>query len=158
MKIIIIAALNNIGIIGRNGTIPWRIADDLKRFKNLTMGHTVLMGRKTFESIGHPLTGRKNAVISRHSLPAKNILTYLSLDAAFADLKTEEKVFVIGGGEIFAQTIERADEMLLTVVDNTASGDVYFPPYEHLIGKHFTLNRSEQKTGFQFKDYSRMPT
>jgi dihydrofolate reductase len=154
MKLILIAALNAKRVIGIDGKLPWHISDDLKRFKKLTTGHTVLMGRKTFESMGKPLPNRRNVVLS--SRPVPGVETYHSLDAALAALKDEEKVFVIGGGHLYAQTLECADELLLTFVDNPISGDTYFPPFETFLLDHFTLINQEQGDGFIYKDYQRI--
>ena len=156
MKIILIAALNRHHVIGRDGKIPWRIPEDLERFKNLTTHHTVLMGRKTFDSIGKPLLNRKNVVITRHNISSAEIETYSSLETAFANLTTQEKVFVIGGGEIFRQTIDRADELMLTLVDNEETGDTFFPPYEELVGTVYTLQFEEKKEGYQFRNYTKL--
>ena len=131
MKLILIAAVNAKRVIGVDGRLPWHISDDLKRFKLLTTGHTVLMGRKTFESIGRPLPNRRNAVLSSH--PLSGVETFASLDSALEALKGEEKVFVIGGGQLYAQTLECADELLLTIVENECDGDTFFPPDEEFL-------------------------
>ena len=156
MKLIIIAALNRKGVIGRNGKIPWHIPEDMERFKELTTGHTVLMGRKTFESIGKPLPGRRNVVITSRNLPA--VEYYHSINEALAALGAEEKVFVIGGGEIYKQTIARADSLLLSVVDDEEDGDTYFPNYQELIGKEFIQTNAERRNGFSFVQYERTKT
>lgn len=150
MKLILIAALNKNRVIGKNGKIPWRIPEDLQRFKQLTTHHTVLMGRKTFESIGTPLLNRKNVVVSKQKIASENVEIYSSLDRALSHLHTEEKIFIIGGGEIFQQTIELADELMLTIVDNDESGDTFFPEYEHLIGKKFVIASEDYHTGMKF--------
>ncbi len=151
MKLIIIAALNRKHVIGSNGKLPWHISEDLKRFKRLTVGHTVLMGRTTFESMGKPLPGRRNVVLSSKEIPG--VETYSTIDAALDALKAQDKVFVIGGGKIFAQFIERADELHLTLVDIDVDGDAFFPPYEHLIGTRFMLVNEEKHEGYVFRDY-----
>ena len=106
MKLVLIAALTRRRVIGAGGRIPWHLSEDLKRFKRGTTGHTVLMGRKTFESIGKLLPNRRNVVLS--SRPVPGVETYASLDEALASLKDESQVFVIGGGTLYAQTLERA--------------------------------------------------
>ena len=128
MKIIIIAALNENRVIGKDGKLPWHISDDLKRFKSLTVGHTVLMGRKTYESIGKPLPNRRNVVITSGQI--SEIETYNSIEIALERLKDEEKIFVIGGGTIYAQLLDKADCLYLTIVHNKIEGDTYFPEYE----------------------------
>ncbi len=155
MKLILIAALSPHRVIGRGGTIPWHLSDDLKRFKRLTMGHTVLMGRATYDSIGKPLPRRRNVVLTSH--PLDGVETYGSLDEALANLTDQEKVFVIGGGMLYAQTLGLADELLLTRVEQDVEGDVYFPPFEHLIGPTFILVQRESHPGYTFEDYRRMP-
>ena len=152
MKLIIIAALNRKRVIGINGKLPWHISEDLKRFKRLTVGHTVLMGRKTFESMGKPLTQRRNVVLSSKIIPG--IETYSTIAAALDALKAQDKVFIIGGGKIFAQFLDRADEFHLTLVDIDVDGDAFFPPYEHLIGTRFTLVSEEKHEGYAFRDYT----
>jgi dihydrofolate reductase len=156
MKLIIIAAVNAKRVIGIDGRMPWHISGDLKRFKTLTTGHTVLMGRKTFESLGKPLSNRRNVVLT--SRPIDGVETFTTLDAALDALKNEEKVFIIGGGQLYAQTIARADELLLTIAENDADGDTFFPPYEDLLAAHFTLVLDEQHEGYAFKDYQRIST
>lgn len=151
MKLIIIAALTRNRVIGKDGKLPWHISEDLKRFKRLTIGHTVLMGRKTFESLGKPLPNRRNVVLTSRPIP--DVETYPTLAQALQALETEEKVFVIGGGEIFAQLIDHADELFLTLVDKEVEGDTFFPPYAHLVGTRYRLVSREEHEGFVFEDY-----
>ena len=154
MKLILIAALTRNRVIGKNGKLPWHIPDDLKRFKRLTTGHTVLMGRKTFESLGNPLPRRRNVVLSSRDLPG--VETFSNLPEALKALEGEDVVFVIGGGEVFKQTVAQADAMNLTIVDREVEGDVYFPPYDHLIGSRYKLVAREEHEGFTFEDYEKM--
>jgi dihydrofolate reductase len=151
MKLIIIAALSRNRVIGKAGKLPWHISEDLKRFKHLTTGHTVLMGRKTFESLGKPLPNRRNVVLTSRAIPG--VETYPTLAQALQALENEEKVFVIGGGEIFAQLIDHADELHLTLIDKEVEGDTFFPPYEHLIDTRYRLISREERDGFRFEDY-----
>jgi dihydrofolate reductase len=124
--------------IGWANRLPWRLPDDLKRFKTLTMGHHLLMGRKTFESIGRPLPGRTTIVITRNPdyqpdncQPEDCFIAYsLSKALSLAADRGETESFVIGGGEIFAQALELADRMYQTLVHTTGSADVFFPAYE----------------------------
>jgi dihydrofolate reductase len=159
MKLIIIAALNNNRVIGKNGKIPWHIPEDMQRFKMLTTGHTVLMGRKTFESIGSALPQRRNIVLSRSGsrdhFPG-NPEVHPSIEAALAHLHIDETVFIIGGGEIYRQFLHRADELLLTVVENDENGDIFFPDYAPLIGSRFTAAGVEHHTGYAFHTYKRI--
>ncbi len=151
MKLAIIAAVSKNRIIGYKGKLPWHISEDLKRFKKLTTGNTVLMGRKTFESIGKSLPNRRNVVLSSKQIPG--IETFPTLAQALEALEKEEKVFVIGGGELFMQLIDHADELFLTLVDQTIIGDTFFPPYAHLIGERYILVSREEHQGYAFEDY-----
>ncbi len=154
MKLILIAAVTAKRVIGIDGRLPWHISGDLKRFKLLTTGHTVLMGRRTYESIGRPLPNRRNVVLTSGTIPG--IETYASLDAALDALKDEEKVFVIGGGQLYAQSLARADELLLTVVEGDFEGDTFFPPYEEFLSRHFSLSGEERHEGCVFRNYTRL--
>jgi len=153
VKLAIIAALTRNRVIGKNGKLPWHIPEDLKRFKRLTTDHPVLMGRKTFESLGKPLPNRRNVVLSSKSL--KGIETYRSIPEALKALASEKLVFVLGGGEIYSQLVDKVDYLYLTIIDKVVEGDVFFPPYEHLIGKIFNLHSSEEHDGFAFMDFVR---
>ena len=154
MKLIIIAALNGDRVIGVHGKLPWHVSEDLKRFKRLTMGHTVLMGRKTYESMGKPLAQRRNVVLTSREIPG--VETYPTIGDALRALQDEERVFVIGGGELYTQFLDSAHALYLTIVDREAEGDTFFPPYEQLIGTTFRLVNSEQHEGYRFEDYERM--
>ena len=154
MKLIIIAALSRNRVIGKDGKIPWHIPEDLKRFKRLTKGHSVLMGRKSFESLGKPLPERRNVVLTSKTIP--DVETYASIDAALQELVGQDNVFVIGGGEIFKQTLERVHEWNLTHIDMEYEGDAFFPPYEHLVGTKFKIVNEEKHDGFSFVDYARI--
>jgi dihydrofolate reductase len=151
----IIAAVARNRAIGIDGKLPWHYSEDLKRFKRLTTGHTVLMGRKTFESIGRPLTNRRNVVLSSRPLPG--VETYSTLESALRQLRDEEKVFVIGGGAVYASVLERADELYLTVIPRVVEADAFFPPYEHLLGTTFRLVLRDDHGEFVFEDYVRVP-
>jgi dihydrofolate reductase len=118
--------------IGLDGRLPWHLPADLKRFKSLTMGHHLIMGRKTFASIGRPLPGRTTIIVTRdQSFQPEGCLVAHSLETAleFARLDLENDVFVIGGAEIFVQAIELADRIYLTQVHSSLPADVYFPEF-----------------------------
>jgi dihydrofolate reductase len=153
MKVAIIAAVARNRTIGMNGALPWHISDDLKRFKRLTTGHAVLMGRKTFESIGKPLPNRRNVVLSSRPIPG--VETYARIDEALQALEEETKVFVIGGGAVYAMVLDRADELFLTRIPYDVEGDTFFPQYEHLLGTSFTLLHREDHGEFIFEEYIR---
>jgi dihydrofolate reductase len=155
VKIILVAALTRRRVIGNKGRIPWHLSEDLKKFKQLTTGHTVLMGRATYDSIGKPLPNRRNIVLT--SRPIDGLECYSSLDKALRAVASEEMVFVIGGGKVYAQTLERADKLHLTIVEKDEEGDAFFPPYEHLIGSVFSLTGREPHEGFVIEEYIRMP-
>jgi len=154
VKLIILAALNRRRVIGKDGKLPWHISEDLKRVKRLTTGHVLLMGRRTFESLGKPLPNRRNVVLTSKKIDG--VETFESIPEAFEALKNEEKVFVFGGGELFGQLLEKADEWHLTLVDQDIEGDTFFPPYEHLIGNVFLLVGKEEHEGFTFLDYRKV--
>ena len=128
MRITIIAALAENGVIGRAGGLPWHLPDDLKRFKTLTMGRPLLMGRRTFESIGRPLPGRRNLVLTRGSkeLPAgaEGVAT---LALAMEKCAADSELCVIGGAEVYRQALPLAVRLELTLVRATIDGDVIFP-------------------------------
>ena len=133
MIISIIVAVDRKGGIGFDGKIPWHLSSDLKRFKELTMGHFLIMGRKTYESIGKPLPGRRMIVVTRNpSFSGNDCLLAYSLAEALILAKEggEEEVFVIGGGEIFKQALSIADRIYLTKVETSAKTDTYFPVYD----------------------------
>jgi len=153
VKLALIAAVGHRRAIGRDGKLPWHIPEDLKRFKRLTTGHAVLMGRGTWESLGRPLPGRRNVVLS--SSPVPGIESYASLDESLRALASAERVFVIGGGTLYAQLIDRADELYLTLVDRDVEADTFFPPFEHLLGTVFKETAREHHPEFEFVDYVR---
>lgn len=128
----LIAAISENRVIGDNNDLIWKIPNDLARFKRITMGHPIIMGRKTFSSIGKALPGRKNIIITRSSdFSAPGCVIAHSLDEALISAKAEEheEIFIIGGGEIFNQAMSTADRIYLTLVHQTVTGDVYFPEY-----------------------------
>lgn len=151
MKLALIAAIAHNRAIGKDGRLPWHISEDLKRFKRLTTGHAVIMGRRTYESIGHPLPKRRNIVITSRSLPA--VETYPSLSLALNVLSGEERVFVIGGGRLYAEALPKTDELYLTVVERTVEADTFFPPYKQVLEESFTEKTREDHEGFSFIDY-----
>ena len=124
MTISLIVAVSRNGVIGNKNKLPWHLPADLKRFKQLTMGHPILMGRKTFESIGKPLPGRTNIVITHQpGFQACGALVAHSLEEALRLCEKEEQVFVIGGAEIFRQAIPLADRIYFTEIHQDFEGD-----------------------------------
>ena len=126
MTISLIVATSRNGVIGANNRLPWHLPADLKRFKALTMGRPILMGRKTFESIGKPLPGRTNIVITHQKgFACCGALTAGSLDEALKLGEKEKEVFVIGGAQIFQQALPRAGRIYLTRINQDFTGDTY---------------------------------
>jgi len=133
MIVSLIVAMDNSRGIGKDNTLPWHISSDLRRFKRVTMGHHLIMGRITYESIGRALPGRTNIVVTRDlSYKAEGCLVVHSLGKAFqqVEMKGDEEVFVIGGEQVFEQVIDDADRIYLTEVDTEVDADVYFPEFE----------------------------
>jgi dihydrofolate reductase len=128
----IIAAVGKNRELGKGGKLLWHIPEDMRRFKTLTTGHPVIMGRKTYESIGKPLPGRTNIVLTQHAgFETTGVIAATSLDDALQaarDTKTDE-IFVIGGAQIYTQTIGMADTLYLTIVGRTYDADAFFPEY-----------------------------
>ncbi len=130
MKINLIAALTDDGVIGLENRLPWHLPADLKRFKKLTTGKPILMGRKTWESIGKPLPDRTNIVVSRdESFEAEGAVVARSIVEALAEVEDAEEIFVIGGSELYGQFMSRADRMYLTYVHADVEGDTRFPEF-----------------------------
>ena len=130
MRVSLIVAMARNGVIGRDGGLPWRLAVDLQRFKRLTMGHHILMGRKTFESLGRLLPGRTSVVITRQPNSAAGGAPVAgSLEAALATAAGDTEVFVIGGAEIYRQALPLASRIYLTQVQADVVGDVVFPAW-----------------------------
>ncbi len=129
MIISIIAAMAKNRVLGKAGASPWHIPEDLRRFRELTMGHPVIMGRRTFEQVGRPLPGRRNIILTRRpDYEAPGCLVLHSVADALAACAEAEEVFICGGGELYRQTISLADRIYLTVVDRECAGDTFFPP------------------------------
>lgn len=124
-----IVAMSKNRVIGRQGALPWRLPEDLKRFKAITLGHPIVMGRKTFDSIGRVLPGRQNIVVSRQvGLKIEGADVVQTVDQALELARANEQdVFIVGGGEIYSQTLPRVNRLYLTLVHQEISGDAYFP-------------------------------
>ncbi|MFA6486366.1 MAG: dihydrofolate reductase [Candidatus Magasanikbacteria bacterium] len=155
-SLIVAVAKNN--CIGIKNQLPWNIPEDLKHFKELTLGKTCLMGQATLDSIvgylGHPLPGRKTAVLTHdknYSAPA-DVRVFYSIDEAWEKLKDED-VFVCGGASIYAQTINRVDTLYITHVDKIVDGDAFFPAIDKNIWRE---SAREDHDGFSFVNYSKI--
>jgi len=130
MKIALVAAMANNRVIGLNNQMPWHLPADLAHFKAVTLGKPVIMGRKTYDSIGRLLPGRRNIIISRQPAPMGLAADWVdSLAAALALVAQEPEVMIIGGAEIYRQMLPQADLLYLTQIDLETPGDAYFPDY-----------------------------
>lgn len=157
---IIVAVGRNNRAIGKTGGLLWHISDDLKRFKALTTGHSIIMGRKTFDSIGHALPNRTNIVITRNPdfkadgvVVAESLKDAIqkSLDYARDTNNKNSEVFIIGGGEIYLQALPLTDKLYLTFVESDAKGDVFFPDCSNDFTKEvFRQERFDEKTGLKY--------
>ncbi len=158
MKKIIIAAVAKNGVIGRsNGEMPWHSKEEFAHFKQTTFGFPVIMGRKTFDTLGKPLKGRLNIVITRskdvnYDFDEVKIFNTLKTAYDYCERAGTEKIFVIGGGEIYKQAMKDADEMIISIMDFDAEGDVFFPEIDkddwNIIGR-------DKRGGFEILTYVR---
>jgi dihydrofolate reductase len=139
-------------VIGRQGNLPWHHPEDLKFFKRTTLGHPVLMGRTTFESIGRPLPGRHNLVLSRTMTQREGITVLRDLTELEAACSDAERIFVIGGAQVYADLLPQCDELFLTLVAGEHEGDAYFPPYEDLFELKEVLGSTDE---LEFRRYER---
>lgn len=156
MKLIIIAAHDPNLVIGRNGSLPWHYKEDLKFFKQTTMGHILLMGRVVFEELNEkPLPGREAVVLSK-SKSYEHVPTFNTIVKALHYLKDEETVFVIGGGEIYRQTLGLADELIITEIHQIHEGDTFFPEYRDRIGEAWKEVFRKDKENLSFIKYERI--
>lgn len=168
-EIIIIAALAESNrVIGKNGKLPWRIPEDSARFQAVTLGHTVIMGRKTWEHDVEqcPLKQRHNIVVSRSS-NARAVsprcpnypfeLSWAnSLNDALSNVKAEEKkIFIVGGATLYQEALAIADTLDLTLIEGEFEGDTFFPEYSELLGDEFKLAQRETHPGYRFDTYRR---
>lgn len=131
MILSLIAAMARNRVIGRDGRIPWDLPEDRRRFREITMGHPVIMGRKTFAGIGHPLPGRVTIVVTRQAeYRAEGCLVMPSLPAALTACADAAEVFVCGGADLYREALPLADRLYLTLLHKNVSGDTYFPPFD----------------------------
>jgi dihydrofolate reductase len=131
MKLSIIVAMDRNRVIGKGDALPWHISEDLKHFKKITMGKPIIMGRKTHESIGRPLPGRENIILTRDTnYQAEGCTVLNSLDAIFEHCKDIEEVMITGGAEIYKLAFELVSNLYLTEVHTEVEGDTYFPEFD----------------------------
>lgn len=150
-RVTVIVARDRRGGIGRGNTLPWHLPEDLQHFKATTLGHPIVMGRKTFESIGRALPGRRNLVLSRNagwSHPGCERVADLA--AARLLCAGHPELFVIGGGELYAQALPIADRLLITEVDLDADADTFFPPLDPALWQQTTLSPAVSRTGTRY--------
>lgn len=150
MRIAFVVAVSRNGVIGRGGGLAWKISDDLKRFRALTIGKPVIMGRKTYDSIGHPLSGRANIVVSRSMPHTAGVLVARSIDEALRLAEEaarglgSDEIAIIGGADIFRELLARADRIYLTEIEAAVEGDVFFPRLEPAAWTKRRVGRSER--------------
>ena len=157
----LIAAVARNGVIGSDNRLLWHLPEDMRFFKETTLGHAVVMGRKTWQSLPprfRPLPGRRNLVVTRNAaFEADGAECVASLDAALQRLQDEHEVFVIGGAELYALALPHADRLLLTELERDFDGDAHFPPWPR--GAFSTVSRTQhdsgQDFGYQRADYRR---
>ncbi|WP_028109703.1 type 3 dihydrofolate reductase [Ferrimonas futtsuensis] len=133
MRLSMIACMAHDRVIGKENQMPWHLPADLKHFKAITLGKPVVMGRRTFDSIGRPLPGRHNVVISRNpDYQPEGVTRVASIDEALTLLADEEEVMIIGGGQLYASLLPKADRLYLTLAQLQVEGDTRFPDYQQL--------------------------
>ena len=157
MRIIIISAVARNGVIGRsNGEMPWHSKEEFAHFKSTTLGHPIIMGRKTFDALGKPLKGRLNIVLTKSGydpgFDEVKVLPGLKEAYDLCREKNYDTAFVIGGGQIYKQAMESADEMLISIMNFEAEGDVYFPEID---GDVWSVESKDKRSGFEILKYVR---
>jgi dihydrofolate reductase len=159
-RISIIVAMAQNRTIGINNTLPWRCPEDLKHFKSLTMGHHMIMGRKTFDSIGKPLPGRTTVVVTRNpELKVDGCIVTHSLDDAIAASADDDEIFIVGGAELYAQALPLAGTIYLTEIQQEVTGDAHFPALQKNewieIAREARTQESPQPLTYHFVTYQR---
>ena len=150
-RLTLIVARDRQGGIGRDNALPWHLPEDLQHFKATTLGHPIVMGRRTFESIGRPLPGRRNIVVSRNAQWAHSGCERVdSLDAARALCSDVTELFVIGGAQLYASALPLADRLLITEVEIDAQGDVFFPAPDPAIWERVSCSPGISRTGLAY--------
>ncbi len=168
MRLSVVVAVAENGVIGADGGIPWRLPDDQQFFRSLTMGHTLVMGRATFESIGRPLPGRQTIVVTRNpDYGADGVLTAGSFERALdlAQKAGAEEVFAVGGAAIYEEALPRAHRLFVTRVHARVDGDTRFPPFEDgrygafvRCGEERHARDERHDIGFTIETWRRVPT
>ncbi len=161
-ELVIIAAVAETNrVIGDGFKLPWHIPEDLKRFKRLTRGHPLVMGRKTFESLihqfGKPLPERRHLVLTSRPSRVKHPVAecFTDIETALDAVADEPLVFIAGGAQIYSATIDRVHRLELTIVEGNYTGDAFFPAWEHLVGSVYEPTFREEHEGFRYETYTR---
>ncbi|WP_068637554.1 dihydrofolate reductase [Thauera butanivorans] len=150
-EITLIAAVARNGVIGRDNGLPWRLKADMQHFRAMTMGHPVVMGRKTWESLGRPLSGRRNIVVTRDTqFRAEGAEVFHSPEAALAAAADTERIFVIGGAQLYNTLLPRADRLELTEIWADVEGDAHFPLFDR---SDFVEERRDARTADADNDF-----
>ena len=160
-RIYLVAAVAKNGVIGANGKLPWHLPEDLQHFKKLTLGHPVIMGRRTWESLGKPLPGRENIVVTRrHGFDAPGASVAATIEGAIAMCTGESLAFVIGGAEIYAAALPLADGIVLTEIQQDYEGDTRFPEWDRREWRAAQKETHTSASGvrFDFVHYERAGT
>jgi dihydrofolate reductase len=161
MKISLIVATSQNHVIGKNNQLPWHLPADLKHFKSITMGKPIIMGRKTFESIGKPLPGRRNIVISRdRDLAITSCEVFSSIEDALSAVNNTPEIMIIGGANLYSQLFSRANYIYLTMIDAEFEGDAFFPELNltewKLISEEKHLPDEKNRYSYRFMQYQRL--
>ncbi|MGH8764471.1 MAG: dihydrofolate reductase [Burkholderiales bacterium] len=152
IRLYLVAAVARNGVIGANSKLPWHLPEDLAHFKKLTLGHPIIMGRRTWDSLGRPLPGRENIVISRRpGFEAPQASVASSIEAAVALCAGEAVAFVIGGAEIYAAALPLADGLVMTEIDRDYEGDTRFPDWDRRAWKVSQRETHISKDGVRFE-------
>ena len=152
--IALIAAMAKNRVIGKDGKIPWNLPEDMAHFKELTMGHVIVMGRRTYEEIGRPLPGRRTYLISSTiQVEEENCHTVLSLQEVLKREKDED-IFICGGATLYEEAMELAERLYMTEIDTEVEGDTYFPEIDR--EQFEVVDRQEKQGGFTFVEYRRV--
>jgi dihydrofolate reductase len=146
-----VVAIGDNGAIGKDGKVPWRIPEDLKHFKNVTMGHAIIMGRKTWDEVGRPLPGRRNLVVTRNpALVLEGAEVFTTLEAAIAAARsTDDEPFIIGGSKIYEAAMPFATRIYLTEVHRNVEADTFFPPFDRSVWREIERRPAETE-GVEF--------
>jgi dihydrofolate reductase len=156
-EVIIIVAIAKNNVIGRDGKLPWHLPSDLRHFKQTTMGYPLIMGRKTFASVGRPLPGRDNIVLSRNrSLAIEGCLVMHSLQEALDYCSDQEKIFVIGGSDIFNLALPLTDTIIVTALERDVEGDVLFEPIDTNVFRAVQEQSFDEEEPYQIIRYERI--